>query len=109
MEHDVMREFLDLVEKHYRENTFTVEDAAAILGMHRTTLYRIVEKDLLCSPKQYLQHFRVQKALSLLRETSRSVKEIASDTGFGKTDRFCAAIRRTSGFTPKRYRALAAE
>jgi len=107
-EHDTVRAFLDLVEKNYTDPGFTVEAAAESLAMHRATLYRIVNGELACSPKQYLQQYRLGRALSLLVESELSVKCVASACGFGKVDRFCELVAQATGETPARYRRSAA-
>ena len=56
------------------------------------------------SPGAYLEQIRIQKALSLLRESSLSIKEIAGCAGFSHVSYFCEVIRKKTGMTPGEYR-----
>lgn len=103
-EHDIVKRFLSMIEENYADSAFSIDAAAAEMGMHRTTLYRIVTRELDCPPKRYLQRFRLQKALSLLVETEKTVKQIAAETGFNKVDHFCALVSAETGYTPLKYR-----
>ena len=103
-EHDLTHRFIDLAQEHFKDPTLTAELLADRLCVHRTTLNRVVKRQLSISPKHYINQLRIQKALSLLLETTLSVKAIAFDAGFNKVDYFCALIRKQTGYTPARYR-----
>src|SRR5574344_1989726 len=106
-EHDLVLRFLELIEARYAEPDLRVEDLAEILGVHRTTLTRIVGRQMSVSPRQYLIQLRLQKARSLLATSDLAVKEIAERVGIGKADVLCSLIRRDTGFTPREYRRRA--
>jgi transcriptional regulator GlxA family with amidase domain len=48
---------------------------------------------------------RVARARQLLRETSRTVLEVALATGFGSASQFSRSFRRIEGLTPREVRA----
>ena len=106
-EHDLIFRFLDLIEARYPEPDLRVENLADELGVHRTTLTRMVGRQISVSPRQYLIQLRVQKALSLLTTSALTVKEIAEKVGIGKADVLCSLIRRDTGASPREYRRLA--
>ncbi len=103
-EHDLCRAFIDAVQKRFPDSSITAESLAEELGVHRTTLNRIVKRQMSVSPKHYVNSQRLSRALALLAETRKSVKEIASMCGFNKTDYFCAQVRKSTGLTPAKYR-----
>ena len=70
------------------------------LGVHRSTLNRVVTEQFGCSPQEFLISYRIQTALRLLYETQLSVKEIAEASGFRDQNYFTKAIVRRLGKTP---------
>lgn len=56
------------------------------------------------SPHQYLLEFRLVRARSLLAESELSVKEIATQTGFGDEFYFSRLFRQKLNFTPSQWR-----
>lgn len=53
---------------------------------------------------QYLTEFRVQIAIGLLQNTSRSVLDIALDCGFRSSSQFYASFKKITEKSPKDYR-----
>jgi len=104
IEHDIVKQFLEMTRREFSDENFTVEAAAAKLGIHRTSLYRIFKRELGLSPKQYLRQLRIQKALSLLLQTDFPIKTVAAESGFNKVDYFCSVIAGETGLTPMLYR-----
>jgi AraC-like DNA-binding protein len=56
-------------------------------------------------PHRYLQRRRVERAMSLLRETDRLVTEICLEVGFTSLGTFGRTFRAIVGQTPTQYRA----
>ena len=57
------------------------------------------------SPHRYLQRRRVERAMYLLRGTTRSVTDICLDVGFGSLGTFSRTFRDIVGESPTAYRA----
>ncbi|MGC5342574.1 helix-turn-helix domain-containing protein [Streptomyces sp. DT24] len=56
------------------------------------------------TPHRYLQRRRVERAMSLLRETDRSVTDICFEVGFGSTGTFSRTFHDIVGRSPRAYR-----
>ncbi|GAA4671479.1 helix-turn-helix transcriptional regulator [Streptomyces chumphonensis] len=56
------------------------------------------------TPHRYLQRRRVERAMSLLRETDRSVTDISYEVGFGSPGTFSRTFRDIVGRSPRQYR-----
>jgi transcriptional regulator GlxA family with amidase domain len=56
------------------------------------------------TPHRYLQRRRVERAMSLLRETDRSVTDICFHVGFGSPGTFSRTFRDIVGRSPRTYR-----
>jgi transcriptional regulator GlxA family with amidase domain len=46
----------------------------------------------------------VEKAQELLRETQKSITDVAMETGFNSSQYFSTVFRRYTGYAPARYR-----
>lgn len=56
------------------------------------------------SPMEYLQEYRLQKAIELLEDTNWNITEIAELTGFSTVSYFITFFKSKTGDTPLRYR-----
>ena len=56
------------------------------------------------TPHSYLQRRRIERAAMLLRETDRTVTQIALDVGFTSISWFTTAFKDVMGETPTAYR-----
>ena len=56
------------------------------------------------TPHRYLQRRRVERSMSLLRDTDRSVTQICLDVGFGSLGTFSRTFREIVGESPSAYR-----
>jgi AraC-like DNA-binding protein len=80
------------------------ENIANQLNMSYSWFRRVFKQYTGFSPSQYVQELRLQKSKDLLTHSTKSIKEIAYDSGFENSDYFCAAFRKKIGSTPKMYR-----
>jgi AraC family transcriptional regulator len=55
-------------------------------------------------PGRYITERRIDRAKGLLRDSRRSITEIALDLGFASHSHFTDAFRKIIGITPSRYR-----
>jgi AraC family transcriptional regulator len=58
-------------------------------------------------PHRYITLRRVERAKALLRETRRSLSEIALDVGFGNQSHFTQVFHSATGQTPSQFRKRA--
>ncbi|MDR2087218.1 MAG: AraC family transcriptional regulator [Dysgonamonadaceae bacterium] len=87
----------------YTENV-NLESIATQLNMSYSWFRRVFKQYTGFSPSQYVQELRLQRSKDLLTHTSKSIKEIAYNSGFENSDYFCTAFRRKTGSTPTMYR-----
>jgi AraC-like DNA-binding protein len=85
--------------KRYR----SVDDLAAAANMPRRSLYRSVERLGLSSPRLFITASRVVRATGLLRDPNRTLREVARQLGYSKSDHLGGHI---SLFTGLRVRDL---
>ena len=100
----IVRKFVDIVRRQYSDPSMNVESIAMKLGVHRSTLCRLVTRQLGHSPHDFLSSNRAQHALSLLKGTDFTISEIARQTGLPNLAHFYAVIRHCVGMSPTEYR-----
>jgi AraC-like DNA-binding protein len=90
-------------------HAWTVEALARIAGMSRSVFAIRFKARLGEAPLEYVARWRMFRAGALLRQSDRSLSEIAEDVGYESEASFCKAFRRTMGLAPGRYRRTVAE
>ena len=98
---------LTYIHQRASEPELSFNQVARAAGMSRASLGRAFPKLFGRTFAKYLAEVRVVRACTLLGETSKSVAEIAVETGFGSVSNFnrrFLALKRTS---PLRYRKTA--
>jgi len=91
------------LQEHLQE-PISMTDLVRRLGYGRTRVFEIFEAQTGHTPKDYLQRLRIGKATDLLRNTKRSVTDIALATGFGSGQHFSVIFRQYTGLAPASYR-----
>ena len=98
---------VDIALKRIRANPgeCSVADIANSVGVSTRQLNRLFQRALGIDVQQFLIRTRIQAAAAVIRETQRSLGEIASDFGFCDQSAFTKQFRKRLGITPAAYRA----
>lgn len=91
------------IEEHY-SYPITIEDIAGYTGVCRSHLYRMFQKVLKKSPKDYVEEYRLRQARQLLGETDLPITTIAHSVGYEDNLYFSKAFKKHTGKTPSDYR-----
>lgn len=83
---------------------WTVEGLAHHAGMSRSTLIRHFRETVGIPPIEYLMQWRLLKAHSLLKYSSRPLEVIAEQVGFASGQTLAKAFKRRYGYTPMSLR-----
>ena len=103
METARLKQMLGFIREHFAEDISPV-DIAAAAGVCERECFRCFKQELGTTPLSSLTDFRVRKAAELLRETDRSVTDIASACGFATSSYFGKVFRRRMNLSPLAYR-----
>ncbi|OGV55631.1 MAG: hypothetical protein A2X49_02700 [Lentisphaerae bacterium GWF2_52_8] len=95
---------IELIHKNYSDPQFNVSRLSELLGIHRSSLCRLFTERKSISPIKYLQQVRVQKALSLLKESRLGIAEISTLCGFACPNYFHRVVHAITGESPGRFR-----
>lgn len=104
----VLREFETLLHESriYTEEKLSLNDASRMLGVTPHQLSRIINEMTGMNFRNYLNTFRVREAQTqLIEKPGMSVIEIAFATGFNSKSSFNSAFLKTTGVSPRDYRA----
>ena len=83
----------------------SVDDIAKAVGVSRSHLYRVFMANVGQSPIDYLTHYRISEACSLLKSSSLSIAEIAVSVGFFDQFYFSRVFKKVKGVPPSKYLA----
>ena len=90
----------EILEANIEKEHFGVSELAQKLGMSRATLHRKVKAANINSANQYIRHFRLQKGMEMLKQTSINVSEVAYKTGFSSPAYFIKCFHDYFGYAP---------
>ena len=103
METARLKRMLGFIRDHFAED-ISPADIAASAGVCERECFRCFKQELGTTPLATLTDFRLRKAAELLRETDRSVTDVAAACGFSNSSYFGKVFRRRMNLSPLAYR-----
>ncbi len=91
------------IQKNYA-NKILLKDISSAGNCCKTKCTALFQKYLGSSPILYLNQYRLEKSVFLLKNTAMSITEIAYACGFSNTSHFCMVFRQVYNITPNTYR-----
>lgn len=91
------------VESELASN-FGLVDLASVVGYSPDHFARLFKHAFQQSPYQYVLARRIERAMTMLRDESLPIAEIAAACGFSNQGHFTTAFKRRTGTTPGAYR-----
>lgn len=99
----VLTAMIGYVQKNYA-NKVLLKDISSSGNCCKTKCTSLFQKYLNTSPMLYLNHYRLEKSIFLLRSITMSITEIAYECGFSNTSYFCEIFHKHYNTTPKKFR-----
>ena len=81
-----------------------LQEAAEYLSISESHLSRLFKEETGLNFLQYLNAWRINKAIQLMSDPRRNISEIAGECGFPSPGYFAKIFKRFSGKTPSQYR-----
>ncbi len=97
-----VRGMLEYIQAHYTEE-LTMKEISQSISTSNSVCLRCFHQLLGTTPIQYLKNYRLERAAHLLKNTSKTAREIAFDCGFNDISYFTKSFREKMGCTPKEY------
>jgi PAS domain S-box-containing protein len=103
------RRLADAVEhmKTRYSESVRLEMLARVVGLSLDRFERLVKEVFGLTPRQLLTQTRVEAASRLLRDSRRTISDIAHDCGYSDHSAFTRQFRTTVGLTPRDFRDAA--
>lgn len=83
-----------------------LDELAAACGAHPVTISRQFRRYFACSLGEYRRRLMVRRSLPLIRESGKTLSEIAFDCGFADQSHFNRIFRRLTRFRPGDFQRL---
>ncbi|KAA1261310.1 HTH-type transcriptional activator RhaS [Rubripirellula obstinata] len=99
-------EVIGYIEKNYSK-PISLDELVDISGLSRRSFSRVFESSMGCTPISHLIELRISRACELLKNTERSITEIAFDVGFNDSNYFARQFRKILNVSPSTYRQSA--
>jgi len=94
---------LESLETH-PEEPHSPRSLARQSGLPPVRFARLIKRIFRLSPNQLIMQTRLAAAMQLLRQTDRSISDIAHSTGFYDHSAMTRAFRSATGITPTEFR-----
>ncbi len=91
------------IEQHYSYN-ITIQELSLHIGLDRTYLYRLFEEKLKKSPSEYINDFRLKKAVEMMKNEMLTLPNIALSSGFYDYSYFSKRFIKKYKVSPGTYR-----
>jgi AraC family transcriptional regulator len=98
-----LRQIKEWMAEHVAED-FNLAQLAAEAGLSRFHFQRLFKSAVGVSPSRYHISLRLSEARRLLRETKKSIVDIALEVGYANPSHFAQLFRRETGLSPSDYR-----
>jgi len=102
---DIVQGILTYLHEHFSED-ISVEDIAGAITLSPEECCRTFKKVTRDTIFNYLRTYRITQSTDMLKNTDRSVTDIAYACGFSSSSHFIASFKKTMGMTPLQYRKI---
>ena len=99
-----IREIKQYIAEHYDNPDLNREMIARYIRVAPSYLSTLFKKETGQGLNDYINHYRIQKAMELLKSSRYSISEIAFQVGFNTVKNFTRIFKEHFGCTPSEYR-----
>jgi YesN/AraC family two-component response regulator len=99
----LVRQAMAYIHEHYFD-PITRQDIAQHINVSEDYLTYCFRQELGTTPIKYLQRYRINQAKSLLKNSQKTITEIALDVGFSDSGYFSRIFHRETGISPEQFR-----
>ncbi len=96
---------LEYIHLNYN-GKITLEDISQAANIGREECCRIFKRTIQTSPFEYLNNYRLNQSMDLLRSTDLNVTQIALEVGFGSVSYYIDKFKTHTGYTPNKFRHI---
>lgn len=100
-----VKEIKELLHEKFTEK-ISLTELSAELGIHPVHLSRDFPRYFNCTLGEYIRKLKVEKALSLLTQTQKSLSDITFECGFSDQSHFIRCFRAVNAISPLQHRRI---
>lgn len=100
----VLNEILQYINENY-QNNIRLNQCAKDLHISENQINRLFNQHFNMSFIKYVNKYRIDKAIELLKNKNLTIKEVASKVGFNNLNYFYKVFKSITGNTPKEIRS----
>lgn len=86
--------------------TLSLEDLASAVSVHPVTISKHFTRYFSCTLGEYMRKVKINKSISLIKNSNLSLTEIALQCGFADQSHFIRNFKKLTGFLPKNFRRI---
>lgn len=99
-----LERFKKVAKSHIGNANLRMDDLGSELSLSKVQMYRKVKALTGKTPAEVLREMRMQKAYSLLKQTDKTISEVAAEVGFAIPHYFSACFKKQFGINPTELR-----
>ena len=103
-EASIAEQCIVIIKENFSDPLFDINLLADMLEINRSQLSRLFREEMHTTLKDYIIACRLQKGMSIIKETSMPIARIAKKCGYSSADYFAKAIRNATGYSPREFR-----
>lgn len=103
----MLQRVMQFVEENIANSDVNVGDMASAAAVSRSGLQRKVKQAMGITPQDLLREARIKRACQLLRQTDKTVAEVAYACGFSDPKYFSRSFKQSTGLSPTEYKTQA--
>ena len=100
----LLQRVMQFVEENISNSEAGVGDMALAAAVSRSGLQRKLKQAMGITPQDLLREARIKRACQLLRETNKTVAEVAYSCGFTDPKYFSRSFKQSTGQSPTEYK-----
>ncbi|GAA0316184.1 response regulator transcription factor [Bacillus carboniphilus] len=101
---DVTEKAIQYMEQHFTDSDLTLEKVAKYVDRSPSYLSSLLSVKKGETFRQLLTQIRIKEAQQLLLDSTKSIQEIASETGYSNANYFSRMFKETVGVSPRTFR-----
>lgn len=93
----------EYIQKHIKEN-LSIEILMEEFSLPRNALYNLSKKYINVGIAEYIKQYKLNYAITLLKETNYPISKVAIECGFSDYSYFCRVFKKEIGVSAHKYR-----
>lgn len=100
----LVNNMLHYIDENY-DRDISIQNLAELCSINSSYVGQLFRREIGETFSAYLTHFRLEKAVALLRETDKSIADVAAEVGYRDYFYFAKVFKKATGKTPSEFRS----